>query len=230
MSENEILLAVETSTTWSSSAVLRGGELLAETGTLIRKDHSGPLVRRIESMVRESGLSIDDVNSVIVSGGPGSFTGLRVGIGFAKGFICSTARQLFAVSSLETIAAGLTCFDRPICVMLDARKGEVYTATYRWNAGELQAVSEPASHPPEKVLENVLNETVFTGSGSIVYRDHIVNMLGEKALPAPVYSSFPRAGVMGQLVHKRPEHYLVKDPSTFEPMYIRPPEAVKKRQ
>jgi tRNA threonylcarbamoyladenosine biosynthesis protein TsaB len=171
---------------------------------------------------------VDDIDSVAISGGPGSFTGLRVGAGFAKGFIVDTSRKLYAVSSLETTAANLLSLPVPVCVMFDARKGEVYSGTYRWMAGVLEVLSEPVSARPEIVVENLESDTAFVGSGSRLYRDVIVDRLGEKAIFAPSPFNNPRAGLMGHLVFTDPDRYIIEEPGTFEPTYIRLPEAVVK--
>ncbi|MFQ6103424.1 MAG: tRNA (adenosine(37)-N6)-threonylcarbamoyltransferase complex dimerization subunit type 1 TsaB [Candidatus Glassbacteria bacterium] len=226
MNDPAILIAIETSTNWSSVALIRGPELIAETGIFIRKDHSGPLGGRIDRIIRDAGLGVEEIDGVVVPAGPGSFTGLRVGVGFAKGFICGSGRQLYAVSSLKTIAAGLPFCELPICSLLDARKGEVYAQVFRWERGDLLTVSKPVSSPPDEILESIQEETIFAGSGCLVYRELLERELGGKAHMAPSTCSIPRAAVMGHLVSGCPEEYLVGDPQTFEPAYIRPPEAV----
>jgi tRNA threonylcarbamoyladenosine biosynthesis protein TsaB len=228
MREKTILLAVETATSWSSSAVLHGTELIAETGTVIKKDHSGPLVSRIEHLVKDAGLQMEDISAVAISGGPGSFTGLRVGAGFAKGFIFGTDRKLYAVSTLETIAAGCVHCRLPICTFLDARKGEVYAAIHRWEGKQLVTDQEPVSVNPDEFLNTIKEEMVFVGDGVLVYRELIEGILGTEVQLAPSAFNVPRASVMGYLVSSREDSFLVEDPATYEPSYIRPPEAVVK--
>ena len=151
MNGTGVMLAVETSTPWSSVALLRDGIPVAEIGMHIEKDHSGPLVDRIMNMLAGSGIDRDKVLSVVISRGPGSFTGLRVGAGFAKGFIFGSDRVLHAVSSLEVLAANIPFSGLPVCAMLDARKGEVYAAVYRWEGRVMQTVREPVSASPETI-------------------------------------------------------------------------------
>lgn len=228
MREGEILLAIETSTQWSSVALLRADFVIAEMGVMIQKDHSGPLASRIERMLAETGTDVRDIGAVAVSRGPGSFTGLRVGVGFAKGFITGSLRRLYAVGTLETVAAGVIHSQLPICAMLDARKGEVYAALFSREAGKLVAREGPLSGAPEPFLASMAEPALFVGDGALAYRQLIERRFGESALVAAVSLSLPRASVMGGLVSSFPDSYLVSQPAAFEPSYVRPPEAVVK--
>jgi len=173
---------------------------------------------------------MEDIRAIAVSGGPGSFTGLRVGVGFAKGFIQSTGRKLYAVSTLETIAAGFMFCNIPVCSLLDARKGEVYAAVYRWDNSKLDTLLAPVSLPPEEFLDTIDVDKVclFAGEGSVTYRELIADRLGDRARFAPGAAGVPRASVLGHRVCVTGDAYLVKDPASFEPSYIRSPEAVVK--
>jgi tRNA threonylcarbamoyladenosine biosynthesis protein TsaB len=224
----DILLAIETSGRWSSVALLSGGRTLAETGVAIGKDHSGPLAGRIAALLAATGIDVGEVDAVAVSRGPGSFTGLRVGVGFAKGFITGTTRKLYAVSALETVAAGVLFSELPICAMLDAKKGEVYAALYRAEKGRIVLREGPLARTPGELLEEIAEPVLFVGDGALAYRRLIEERFGKDARVAPPSFSLPRAGVMGELVCASPSGYLVTDPGTFEPHYMRPPEAVVK--
>ncbi len=226
MNSDQVLLAIETSTRWSSIALLRGENVLAELGVSIRKDHAGTLAARIEGLLTGAGIDADGVNAVAVSAGPGSFTGLRVGAGFAKGFLFGSDRKLYAVSVLTTIAAGLPWSHRPVCPFLDARKGEVYAAVYSWEGSGLVVRKQPQSSDPRIFLEGLEEPPVFAGEGSHTFRKLIEERFPGKACIAPPVYGVPRAGVMGTLAHTGGDRYLVEDPALFEPLYIRPPEAV----
>lgn len=228
MKEDGVLLALETSSQWSSVALFSGGVPIAEMGVVIKKDHSGPLAGRIERLLAETGTDVCAVRALVVSRGPGSFTGLRVGIGFAKGFITGTARKLYAVSTLETVAAGVFPSKLLICALLDARKGEVYAALYQREGERLVVREGPLASTPETFLEGLREPALFVGDGALAYRNLIEKRFGSSAHIAPRSFSLPRASIMGDLVSSSPGEYLVEDPVTFEPIYIRPPEAVVK--
>ena len=228
MKEEGVLLALETSSQWSSVALLSGGVPIAEMGVVIKKDHSGPLAGRIERILAETGTDVQEVNALVVSRGPGSFTGLRVGVGFAKGFITGTSRRLYAVSTLETVAAGVFPSGLPICALLDAKKGEVYAALYEREGERLVAREGPLASAPESFLDGLKEPALFVGDGALAYRNLIERRFGKSAHIAPRSLSLPRASIMGDLVNSSPDAYVVEDPVTFEPIYMRPPEAVVK--
>jgi tRNA threonylcarbamoyladenosine biosynthesis protein TsaB len=226
MKQNPLILALDTSTGWSSIAMLRGTRVLAELGIAVRKDHAGPLAGRIDRLFAGVGVTAGEVDAVVVSAGPGSFTGLRVGAGFAKGFLFGTDRKLYAVSVLTTIAAGIPFTPRPICPFLDARKGEVYAAVYAWEGSGLVERRQPRSSDPRTFLGELEEPPIFVGEGASAFRELIEERFPQEAcIAAPVYG-VPRAGVMGTLAVEGGDRYLVEDPALFEPLYIRPPEAV----
>jgi tRNA threonylcarbamoyladenosine biosynthesis protein TsaB len=226
MKDDSIFLALDTATRWSSVALLRGPVPLAELGLLVQKDHAGSLAARIDQLLAGANLHVDDVGAVVVSAGPGSFTGLRVGAGFAKGFLFGSDRKLYAVSVLTTIAAGVPFSRRPICPFIDARKGEVYAALYSWEEEEIVVCRQPQSSDPRIFLEGLEEPPLFVGDGARTYRDLIEGRFPGEVFIAPSVYGVPRASVMGSVAASGGDRYLIEDQSSFEPHYIRPPEAI----
>jgi len=113
----------------------------------------------------------------------------------------------------------------PVCVMLDARKQEVYTATYTWQAGLPQPVAEERVIKPEKLLSEISGETLFVGNGALVYRSLIVRQLSERAHFAPAFLNLPRAGAAAVLALHEWNSGRTFSADELMPLYLRPSEA-----
>ncbi|MGB5526721.1 MAG: tRNA (adenosine(37)-N6)-threonylcarbamoyltransferase complex dimerization subunit type 1 TsaB, partial [Gemmatimonadota bacterium] len=118
-------LALDTSTPVGSVAIGRDGEILAESLLRVRATHSEAVLPEIDRLLNDCGLGASDLQGVVVGGGPGSFTGVRIAASLAKGMCHARGLELFSFSSLAAVAAGAGC-DGPVCAMFDARRGQVY--------------------------------------------------------------------------------------------------------
>jgi tRNA threonylcarbamoyladenosine biosynthesis protein TsaB len=177
-----------------------------------------------------TGLSLDEVEAIAVSIGPGSFTGVRIGLSAAKGFCLAADRPLVPISTLETLAARLPYAHHPVCAMLDARKGEVYAALYDNAAGYPQLLGGPRAVAPDVLLAERAGEpTIYTGDGAYVHRARIA-ATGPCALLAPPHCARPEAAALGQLalVRLRADRdcgVRGVELETLEPQYLRAPDA-----
>ncbi|RKY01883.1 tRNA (adenosine(37)-N6)-threonylcarbamoyltransferase complex dimerization subunit type 1 TsaB, partial [Candidatus Poribacteria bacterium] len=124
------VLGIDTSTTTGSIGLIDGDKVVAEHVLDVMETHSSRLMPAIDQMLKKAGLSIWDVDLIAVSKGPGSFTGLRVGVATAKGLAYALRKPIVGVPSLDVLAFGVKFFDGLICPLLDARRGEVYGAIY----------------------------------------------------------------------------------------------------
>lgn len=125
------ILALDTSTETGSVAVGRGGRLLAEATLSVGPGHSSALLPAVDWVVRAAGLAPGDLAAVVVGGGPGSFTGLRIAAATAKGMVRALGVPLFAYSGLLAAAAGHWGAGRPVCALFDARRRDVYAGCWR---------------------------------------------------------------------------------------------------
>lgn len=129
-----LILALETATACASVALTRGGraggQLLAEYSLMPGRSHSRHLLGMAEAIMQACAVDWGDLDAVAVSCGPGSFTGLRVGLAAAKGLAFATGKQLVPVPTLDALAAQMPPVDMPVCALLDARKAQVYAALY----------------------------------------------------------------------------------------------------
>src|SRR5687767_12859446 len=127
------VLAVETSTLAGGVAVLDGDRVVGEYLLDVRVTHSERLMVAIDRVLGDAGLAIGDLAGVAIAIGPGSFTGLRIGIGTVKGLVFARAIPVAAVPTLDAMAAGIPFAELPVIPVLTARRDEVYTARYRWD-------------------------------------------------------------------------------------------------
>jgi tRNA threonylcarbamoyladenosine biosynthesis protein TsaB len=179
--------------------------------------------------MRTAGVMMDGLDGIGVALGPGSFTGLRVGIATAKGLALAANKPVFGFSSLAMLALNLPYSAYPVCPMLDARKNEVYAAIYHCN-GLPEAVISDCVESPGVFLEKITEPTLFLGSGAIRYRELIETHLGEKAKFAPICCNQPRASVGSMLTFHAYTNGMTVPLPLLNPLYIRPSEAeIKKR-
>lgn len=186
------LLIIDTSTTATSAAILDDGNLAAEFLMNAGNISSSGILRCVDLTMECAGLSIDAIDGLGVSLGPGSFTGLRVGIATVKGLALATGKPVVGFSSLAMLAMNLPHAALPVCPMLDARKNEVYAAVYR--CGNLpETLVKDCVAAPAAFLEHIEGPTLFVGSGALRYRELITERLGDAALFAPDTCHAPRA-------------------------------------
>ncbi|MGD9281552.1 MAG: tRNA (adenosine(37)-N6)-threonylcarbamoyltransferase complex dimerization subunit type 1 TsaB, partial [Desulfobacterales bacterium] len=168
------ILALDTATQSCSVAVTNDGFLSAELSIVKSQTHSKHLMELIHSVLEIAGFHPGDLDGLAVTIGPGSFTGLRIGISTVKGLAYALARPVVGISTLEALAwqCGQTSY--LICPLIDARKGEVYGATYGFNEGRLIQKTGPRAMVPEAVVEDIKSPCVFIGTGARLYRQDIV--------------------------------------------------------
>ena len=176
------ILAVDTATTWQSVAVLDGTEVLARSDQDAAGAHAKWLVPTIDRVLRANGLTLASLDGLAVSIGPGSFTGLRVGLATMQGFRAVTGLPLVAVPTLEAMAWNLRRASQPVCPILKARTGEVYWAVYQWEGNDmLRCLMDERVGPLELVGRSIEGPTVVFGEGWQIYRDELWRLLGDRA-------------------------------------------------
>ncbi len=179
---NMKILAVDTATKSCSVAIIDDQLLLAQTTTLNNETHSRHLLRIVDEVVGKAGLTIDRIDGFAVSIGPGSFTGLRIGISSVKGLAYALNKPVVGVSSLKCLAFQCRHTPHLICPMIDARKQEVYFCFYRQKDGQYLKESEERVAPPAESVRDVSSlPCLFVGSGAELYRQLIIDELGSSA-------------------------------------------------
>ena len=220
-----ILLTIQTASPAGSVALSDGEHLLAEFNLDSRKTPTEWLLAAIDDLLVKTGLIKDSLDAIVIVRGPGAFTGLRVGLATAKGLALALGCPLVGVSSLQCLAMQLPFTQMPVCVMLDARKQEVYSCLYRWESGFPRAISEEQVVKPEKLLAEITGDTLFVGNGTLVYRSLIVRQLASRAHFAPDFLNLPRAGAAAVLALSEWQAGRIFSPDEMMPSYLRPSEA-----
>jgi tRNA threonylcarbamoyladenosine biosynthesis protein TsaB len=220
------ILAIETSTMLGGVAIMDDSEgLIIEMKLNVKSTHSERLMTEVEHALSQAGMSISDMDVFGVAIGPGSFTGLRIGLSTVKGFSYATGKPIVSVPSLEAFAWNFPYSAHPVCTMFDARKKEVYAAVLRWeNGGFVRLVPELSISPVD--LLKCLNGTVlFAGEGAQLYRDLIIGIAGEQALFPPRHSMVPSPANVAYLGLKKALEGDFSEPVSLVPLYIRKSEA-----
>jgi tRNA threonylcarbamoyladenosine biosynthesis protein TsaB len=219
-----LILAIETSTSACSAAVADEKRILGEFILDTDRTLSGRILAGIDGIMKDTGCIIDDLDGIAVSLGPGSFTGLRVGVATAKGLALATGKPVVGYSSLASLALNLPWSEFPICAMLDARKHEVYAGVYRCNAIP-EAIVADCVASASYFLETVTEKTIFIGTGVVRYREIIMAKLGENAVFAPFPCDQPRASNGAVIAQEELLNGRAIPLSLLNPTYIRPSEA-----
>jgi tRNA threonylcarbamoyladenosine biosynthesis protein TsaB len=223
------LLALETSTLAGGAALLEGDRVVGEYTLNIRLTHSERLMAMVDHLLRHAGWTPGDLQGLAVSIGPGSFTGLRIGVSTAKGLALALGVPVAAVPTLDALAAALPFAAHPVCPVLDARKGEVYASLYRWAAGEMHREWEYLALAPEALLDRITEPVVFVGDALESLRP-LAGRLGHKACFAPPGRRLPSPACVGVLGHALLAAGQAVEAAALAPLYLRPSEAELKRR
>ncbi len=218
------LLIIDTSTTACSVALSDGGEIVAEYLVNQGRTQSSRLLDCVDLLLREAGLSAADLDGFGVAVGPGSFTGLRVGIATVKGLAMAAGKPVAGFSSLAMLAMNIPWGGHPVCPMFDARKNEVYTGLYECRGLPVPLMEERVV-PPARFLEELEGPVIFVGEGAARYRELIVDRLGDKALFAPLSANLPHASAGASLAMRAFAQGDAVSSDLLAPVYIRLSEA-----
>ncbi len=223
-----LILAIETATGCGSVALTRGtptnGRLLAEATAQPEITHSRRLLGSVDWVLQAAGVGWSELDGVAISLGPGSFTGLRIGMAAAKGIVLATGVPLLGVQTHDGVAMSCPVIDRPLWCLLDARKQEVYAACYLPGAdGRGRMSSPPEAVPPELLADKITAPSLLAGPGVDEYRDIFTAMENVQLVPAALSS--PRAAHIGYLAAEQLAVGEILDPAGAAPMYVRASEA-----
>ncbi|HHY59694.1 MAG TPA: tRNA (adenosine(37)-N6)-threonylcarbamoyltransferase complex dimerization subunit type 1 TsaB [Clostridia bacterium] len=227
------VLAIESATNVAALAIVAEEAVIAEAVLNTGKTHSQRLMPMLARLLEEADLELEDLDGIVVSGGPGSFTGLRIGLATAKGLAYASGKPLVMVSTLDSLAYNLKGYPHLICPILNARRNEVYTAVYRDAGEELTLVMSYAALPPAELVQRLrpLAEPVmFLGDAVPVFGAYLQEQMGSLARQATIFASMPSAAVLGWLGLQKLKKGQVADLATAKPFYIRPSEAEVKWQ
>jgi len=218
------VLGLETATFCGGVAVVRRGTVLGELMLRSPRSHSERLIPAIESLLGPLGLTTGDLGAVSVSAGPGSFTGLRVGVAAAKGLAFALDIPLYGVPTLELLAANAAPGAGAVRPLLDARRGELFTALYRFGQGRLKQVEEAGIVTPAGLEERLEPETLMVGEISPALRERISRRFRGVHFASPPLS-YPRASAAALAGAERLAAGAPSETASLAPTYLRPSDA-----
>lgn len=224
------LLAIDTSGPVCGVAILTEAGIAYECAVVNKLTHSTNLMPMVEAAFAATGLTLNDMERIAVVTGPGSFTGVRIGVSTAKGLAHGAGKPCVAVDALEAMAAGAGKFDGVLCPIQDARAGQVYGAAFKPTDGRPERLLTDAPMKLEDYVEAIrpLGERfLFLGDGMPVQRDKLAALLGERAVFALPQQAYLRPGAVAYLgsLEENELDYL-----QLMPMYLRAPNAERNRR
>ena len=229
------ILAIDTSGSNCSVAVLeediassvRHGKVIANFNINIGKTHSETLLPLVDELSKFSNIRLDDIDVFACCIGPGSFTGIRIGIATIKGFALSLNKPVISVSTLEGLAYNIPTFDGLICSLLDARNNNVYAASYRLN-NTPKMVGDYLTDTIDDLIKELQkhNEKVlFVGDGAISYQEKLINELKENALFTPYHLNEQSAVSIAKAAFDKYLKNEVENVDELHPLYLRKSQA-----
>ncbi|NTW58151.1 MAG: tRNA (adenosine(37)-N6)-threonylcarbamoyltransferase complex dimerization subunit type 1 TsaB [Nitrospirae bacterium] len=219
------ILGIETATRTGGVAIVSEDGVLAEYTLNIEVTHSERLMSTVDRVFKDTGLRMASIDGFGVSIGPGSFTGLRIGLSTVKGLAFTTGKPVAAVPTLKALAWNTPHARYPVCPLLDARKKEVYAALYHYDGRELVQDLPETVLPLAELAERVAGEVLFTGEGARLFAGDIERFFAGRAHLAPRSASVPSAASIAEIALDMISVGRQTGPDGLSPMYIRRPEA-----
>ena len=204
-----LILGIDTSTKICTCSIFDSENgVIAETSLSVKKNHSNIVMPIIDNLFKISDLNINDIDKIAVAIGPGSFTGVRIALGIAKGLAMALNKPLIAVNELDILEAIADGNENEVIPLIDARKERVY---YKYQN----------TYVDDYLINLISNfdknkKYVFVGDGAINYKNILKDNLGDNAIVLPMYNAFPRASVLCELALNKEEANIY----TLEPEYI----------
>ena len=225
------ILAIDTSGPVCGAAVLSGCRLRSALLSQNKMTHSVNLLPMVDTALASAGLTLEEMDHLAVVVGPGSFTGVRIGVSTVKGLAHGAGKSCIPINAMEALAAGAGLFPGTICTILDARAGQVYGAAFR--AGD--PLPERLLPDAPMMLEDYVSAIrplgdsfLFVGDGVDVHRDRLSELLGEKARFAPAHLSLLRPGTVACLAETRAAEAVTW--AELMPLYLRAPSAERNKK
>lgn len=220
------ILAVDTSGPVCGVAVAEDQHILSEMTVLNKRTHSTNLMPMIEEVLQAAGMTLADMDRIVAVVGPGSFTGIRIGVSTVKGLAHGAGKPCIGVDALEALALSAGDFDGLVCPIQDARAGQVYGAVFR-NGERLMEDTPIKLEDYVEQLKTLGERYLFTGDGMDVHRGRLTELLGDRACFPEAHLNHLRPSAVAVLGMKaeKTEDYL-----SLMPNYLRAPNAEKNKK
>lgn len=226
------ILAIDSSALVASVALVTEDQFIGEYTLNYKKTHSQTLLPMLDAMFKQLEMNVEEVDAIAISGGPGSFTGLRIGSATAKGLGLALGKPLVHVPTIEALAYQLFGATGVICPIMDARRSQVYTGVYK-HEKEFQVIKEQMAVGIEalvEVLEELGEPVIFLGDGVPVHREFIEKTLKVPYTVAPSFCSRQRAAAVGALGIAYFQAGKVETAKEHNPDYLRVSQAERERE
>ena len=214
------ILGIETATAACSVALLSYDTLISEMRIVRKNIHAEKLFGCIQKILNLGDVEIKDVNGIAVSIGPGSFTGLRIGLSAAKGLAYSTGAKIIAVSTLHAIAEHVSYGCENICALIGSRKDEFYMAQYSRQGGAISEVLAPSIIGANDLVEKIPEGSVLVGPALLNIDEALLAKLQEKCVVSDSSMNLPDAFSVARLASERFQEGQHDDPNSLEPFYL----------
>jgi len=226
------ILGIESSSLVASVAIVEDETTMAEYTVNFKKTHSQTLLPMIDEMVKLLEIDLSTVDAIAVSGGPGSFTGLRIGSATAKGLGLALHKPLIHVPTLDATAYNLYGTEALICPIMDARRNQVYTGIYRFRESFEIVHGQDAMDIDELmgILNSMREPVIFLGDGVPVFRSRIEETLTVRALFAPAHVNRQRASAVAALGAVYFKEGKTETAMEHKPDYLRKSQAERERE
>jgi len=215
------ILGIDTSSKFLGIALTDGSTLIREEMHLLERRHSSLLVIKIKEMLEKVDFSIDDVDAFVIGLGPGSFTGLRIGVSAVKGFGIATDKPCIGVPSIDALALNVDEENKLIVPIIDAKRQQVYSAIYQKKKNRLVRKTKHLLLKPEDLIRKVKDSAVFLGDGidPCLYREKI-ERLSKNAMFLDEGFWYPKASSLIKLALSKIDKYKKTDLAKLRPIYL----------
>lgn len=219
------ILAVDTSTLAAGVALMEAERVLCDLRLTVHTSHAPHLLSLINQVLSLASIPLTSIDLFAASQGPGSFTGLRIGVATLMGFSQALNRPLIGVDTLEALAWKAPYASHPVCCMLDARKGEIFVATFRITSAGPARLTPNLVMSPEAFCAKIKEPTILLGTGVVAYRGIWEAHLGDLAIFPPSWLGMPCNVEVGALAFTHATSDPAGPQAMLVPTYVRPSEA-----
>lgn len=228
-----LILGLDACCMAATAALCGDGYLVAASLTNCGRTHSQKIMPQIAQMLKNAEVEVRNIDVFAAAVGPGSFTGVRIGVATVKGLAQAYNKPCAAVSTLEALANNVSCFSGLICPILDARREQVYNALFKGDgSGEMKRLCGDRALALEDLIDELKTsgeKVMFLGDGVFAFKETIVEKLGERAVFAKKHLTMNLAGSVAELAYKQAENGELVSYSELAPQYIRLSQAERER-
>lgn len=222
------ILAIDTSSIVATCAIMDDNKLIGEYILNHKRTHSQKLMPLIRDILSGCELGPEDIDVYAAAIGPGSFTGLRIGLATIKALAHAVDKPVVGIPTMDALAFNIPYGEGIIVPIMDARRDRVYTGIYKWEDGDFYVLHKQTVLEVDeliKILKDRNERIIFNGDGTLSFRDRLIEALGERVLFAPKHSNMARASSVAELAMKKAEEGKVESYFKLAPEYMRKSQA-----